>query len=216
MGADILHDDVVAERSPPTGMTMAAFIVTGLVPYQLFREASSRVLVAISSNRGLLFYPQVRPLDLISARLLLEVATGFSIFALLVGADAIYQGTLRIDDLLRVFAGIGLCGVIGGALGMVLSSLSLYMPSVQNLAGVILRPMFWLSGVFYTANDVPQGPTQYHSLQSNPSLRRAGARWLVPRLFDTGRQLPVSLRGVSRPHFDGTDVSSAGRGHGLS
>jgi len=145
----------LSERSPPSGMTLGAFMVTGLIPYSIFRETSSRVAVAVSSNRGLLFYPQVKPLDLVIARVVLEMMTWTLVFVVLVGAEAMVIGDLQIDSLLPVYWGFALCSLLGGALGMLLGTLSLYMSSMERLSGALLRPMFWLSGIFYTANDVP-------------------------------------------------------------
>lgn len=158
----------LTERSAPSGMTVVSFLVTGLVPYQLFREVSSRVVVAVDANRGLLFYPQVRPLDLVLARVVLETATWLSVFAVLMGAEALHAGVLRVDNLLMVLAGFALCAWLGGALGMILGALSLYVRSVEKVAGVLIRPIFWLSGIFYTANDVPPGLLEI--IRYNPVL----------------------------------------------
>ncbi len=158
----------LAERSAPSGMTVASFLATGLIPYQLFREVISRVVVAVNANRGLLFYPQVRPLDLAVARVLLETATWISVFAILVSAEALYRGTLRVDNLLMVLFGFGLSAWLGGALGMILGALSLYLPSIEKFSGALIRPLFWLSGVFFTANAVP--PKMLEVIRYNPVL----------------------------------------------
>lgn len=166
-----------SERSAPSGMTMGAFMVTGLIPYSIFRETSNRVAVATSSNRGLLFYPQVKPLDLVVARVVLEVMTWTLVFAILVSAEALILGHLQIDSLLLVFCGFALCSLLGGALGMLLGILSLYMASMERLSGALLRPMFWLSGIFYTANGVPMnvlGVIKYNPVLHCVELVRDG------------------------------------------
>src|SRR4051794_6139116 len=56
------------------GMNIVAFITCGIIPFSMFRDIAGRCMVAISSNMGLLFYPQVRPLDLVIARVVLEIA----------------------------------------------------------------------------------------------------------------------------------------------
>ncbi len=145
----------LTERSAPTGMDIVGFLVTGLVPYQLFRETSSRVTLAVNSNKGLLFYPQVQPLDLMVSRVVLEGATSLSVFGLIMSAEAIWLGHLRLDNLLMVLSGFFLALSLGGTLGMVLASLALYFPSLEKFTGALLRPLFWLSAIFYTANDVP-------------------------------------------------------------
>jgi capsular polysaccharide transport system permease protein len=145
----------LTEKSAPTGMTMAGFLVTGFVPYQLFRETSGRVSLAVQSNRGLLFYPQVQPLDLMVSRMILEGATIVSVFGLLVGAEALILGTFRPDNLLYVMGGFALALGLGGSLGVTLGGLSVLFPSLEKFSPMLLRPLFWLSGIFFTANEVP-------------------------------------------------------------
>ncbi|MGC4063649.1 MAG: hypothetical protein QM784_03185 [Polyangiaceae bacterium] len=87
---------LVIGRLVPWGLDVVPFLTTGFVPFGLFRESANRSLNAISSNRGLLFYPQVRPLDLVLARVILEFATHFIVFCLIMGTLCIYEW--RIPD----------------------------------------------------------------------------------------------------------------------
>ncbi len=145
----------MADRSPPPGMTLFGFLITGVITYLAFRSGKSRLYSAVGGNRGLLFYPQVLPVDLNISRLILESATSLSSFALIMGAEALYRGKLEIDNLLLVLLGFGLASLLGGSLGMVLGALSLYWPTLERITGPMLRPLFWISGVFFTANDLP-------------------------------------------------------------
>lgn len=159
---------VLGERSAPSGMTLGAFMVTGVIPYQAFRETAGRLTVAIGSNRGLLFYPQVRPLDLMLSRALLEGATAVVVFVLLMGGAALFEGRFEVESLLLVFYGFGLAIALGVGMGMVLGSLSVLATSVENWAGALLRPLFWLSAIFYSANDLPPGVLEV--VRYNPLL----------------------------------------------
>lgn len=158
----------LTERSAPPGMTIFGFMVTGVVPYLLFREASGRVAAAVSSNKGLLFYPQVRPPDLIAARILLEFTTFFLILAVLMGGESLVLGHGELEEPLLVLIGLALAGILGGAFGAALGSLAIFIPALERLTGAILRPLFWLSGVFYAGNDVPMALLEY--IQYNPVL----------------------------------------------
>ena len=142
-------------RVSPDGMTLASFLATGFVPYILFRNAAGRAASAIGANKGLLFYPQVRPLDLVVARIVLEMATYAMAFAIIMMGEGLYEGRFEIDDPLRLMLGFGLAGALGGSLGMVLCSLSVFSESVDRVTGVLLRPLFWISGLFFTANSLP-------------------------------------------------------------
>jgi capsular polysaccharide transport system permease protein len=142
-------------RLAPPGMSMISFLVTGIVAFQLFRNTSSQAMAAIAGNKGLLFYPQVRPLDLVMARALLEGATQFVVFAVLMGVAALVEGELHIDSLLTTLAGMALAGGLGASFGLVMCGLSTLSPTVDRLHGPLLRPLFWLSAVFYPVDSVP-------------------------------------------------------------
>lgn len=145
----------VLGRAAPPGMSVLAFLVTGIVPYGLFRNASGHTLSAIASNKGLLFYPQVRPLDLVAARALLEVVTQFTVFALLMAGAALIEGKLRVGSLLEVVGGLSLAGALGASLGLLFCGLSVFTPTVERIHGPLLRPLFWLSGIFYPVDSAP-------------------------------------------------------------
>jgi capsular polysaccharide transport system permease protein len=145
----------LAGRTPPPGMDLVSFLTTGIVPFLLFRETTKRVLVAISANKALLFYPQVRPLDLVLARSMLELGTFLGVFVVLLGGVALSRGQLEIENPLLVLLGLTTAGLLGATFGLFLCALSVYSTVVERLVGPLLRPFFWVSGVFFTANDLP-------------------------------------------------------------
>jgi capsular polysaccharide transport system permease protein len=145
----------VLGRASPPGMSAFEFLVTGIVPFVLFRHASTSTLAAISANKGLLFYPQIRPLDLVLARALLETATHILVFALLMGGAALVSGSLRIDSLLETILGLSLAAGLGGSFGLVLCGLSVFSPTVERIHGPLIRPLFWLSAIFHPIESAP-------------------------------------------------------------
>ncbi len=158
----------LGQRSAPSGMTMVGFLATGLLPYQLFRDSAAKVQASISANKGLLYYPQVQPLDLMCSRVILEGATAVSVFTVLLGGEALILGKLEIDSLLTVILGLALAGGLGGALGGVLCALGTFSNAVERFSGPLLRPLFWISAIFFTANDLP--PQLRDALLYNPVL----------------------------------------------
>jgi capsular polysaccharide transport system permease protein len=158
----------VAGRSTGAGMDVWSFITTGFVPYLIFRGTADRIAASVDGNRGLLFYPHVQPLDIVFARALLEAGTYVAIFGALMGLHAIYHEQLVIDDVLLVLQGLALAWGFGLALGLVLCSLSVVSKAMDRTKGVLLRPFFWTSGIFFTANELPGGAREV--LLYNPVL----------------------------------------------
>jgi capsular polysaccharide transport system permease protein len=117
----------------------------------------------------LLFYPQVQPLDLIFARGALEVATYGAVFLVIFSADAIARQELpRVDDPLYTLMGLSFSGLLGMGLGLVLCMLSELSNVVDRLRGPLMRPLFWASGLFFTADQIPEEARHY--LLLNPVL----------------------------------------------
>jgi capsular polysaccharide transport system permease protein len=142
-------------RNLPYGMDIVSFITTGIIPYLLFRETLSKSLSAIPANKSLLFYPQIRPLDLIIARSSLEIVTLVTVFVIIMGGHSLYVSELRIDNLLHVLLGFMLASLLGAALGIFFSSLSVYSNMVDRIVPLMMRPLFFISGLFFTANELP-------------------------------------------------------------
>ena len=158
----------VMGASVPSGMEMLAFFATGIITFILFRSTVTHCMASINGNRPLLFYPQVRPLDIALARSLLEGATLVTVFVVLLGANGLLQGELKVDSLVRVISGLSLAWLLGVGLGMCFMGLSVYFPATERLVPILLRPLFLVSGLFFTANDLP--PTLRDALLLNPIL----------------------------------------------
>lgn len=142
-------------RMNPPGMSVVAYLTTGIVPFSTFRDTAQRCLSAVDANKGLLFYPQVRPLDLVTARAILEAVTHLGVFAVFMGGLAIYEGPPTIDSLLQTLAGMGLASALGASMGLLCCGLSVYSASIERLFPSLVRLMFWLSAVFHPVESLP-------------------------------------------------------------
>jgi capsular polysaccharide transport system permease protein len=143
-------------RLSPPGTAVVAFLTTGIVPFSSFRETATRCMSAIDANKGLLFYPQVRPLDLVVARAILEAATHTLVMALLLGGVALYDGLPSIENPLRTLTGLGLASGLGTSLGLLCCGLSVYTHTLERLFPTIMRLFFWTSALFHPVESLPK------------------------------------------------------------
>lgn len=156
------------DRSTPGGMALIPFLTTGVIPYEVATKTFDRVSVAVDANRALLFYPQVQTLDLAFARTFLELATYIFVLFVILGINGLIAGEIAIEDPLRVMQGLFLASAFGLAFGLVLCSLTVLFPVTQRIKGPLLRPLFWVSGLFFAADMVPLSYRSY--LMWNPIL----------------------------------------------
>lgn len=167
----------LANRRVPEGMDLFSFITTGYAPYMLFANSASRVADAIRSNKALLFYPRVHTLDLVYARAALEAATQSAVFVVLMAGHALYHERFAIDSALMTVAGFALASLFGTALGLVFCTLDQFSQAVERVRGPLMRPMFWISGIFFVASELPdgvRGAMLYNPLLHATELVRAG------------------------------------------
>ncbi len=156
----------VMGRPIPMHLDTLPFLAASFVPFLLFRDMVSRISAAIGANRGLLYYVQVRPLDLMLARGVLEFLTSVVMFVVLIGGWSLYRWELRIADPLMVIVGLSLAAALGFSLGLVFCGLSVLVKAVERLQSPLIRPLFWISAIFYSPVMVP--PEFRYYLLLNP------------------------------------------------
>lgn len=155
----------------PSGMPLAQFLITGIVPFMLFRDIVTQSMTGVRRNLQLLYFPQVQIIDFFTARTLLEFSTTLIVLPTILFLVA-FTGheNVVIQNLLGVFFSLILISVFGFGIGIGLGALVPLFPSLQLIAqAVYLRPLFFLSGVIFTIDMIPEGVRQYALL--NPILQ---------------------------------------------
>ncbi len=155
-------------RGEMAGIELPVLIITGIVPLFLFRSAIMRAMSAVEANSGLFSYRQVKPLDAVLARLILEGVIHLCVLCLLLLGVAYLGYRVAIRDPLTAFAALALLMALGAGCGLIACALACRFEETKRVVPVLLRPLYFLSGVFFTLDAVP---AQFHSyLLWNPVL----------------------------------------------
>ena len=155
-------------RNPAIPVDTPTFIATGVVPYVLFRYTITSMSRVASTHRHLIHFGGVRVSDLLFAAALLEVLNAVVIFTMIWLLIAITFGPAPIHNPLEFINGLLLTAVFGTAVGRFTAILGMVSETAKRMVPVILRPMFWISGIFFTATELPSSLLPY--LQWNPLL----------------------------------------------
>jgi capsular polysaccharide transport system permease protein len=155
-------------RSPAIPVDTPAFIATGVVPYVLFRYTITSMSRVASTHRHLIHFGGVRISDLLFAAALLEVLNAIVIFTMIWLLIAISFAPAPIHNPLEFINGLLLTAVFGTAVGRFAAILGMVSETAKRMVPVVLRPMFWISGIFFTATELPSNLLPY--LQWNPLL----------------------------------------------
>lgn len=155
-------------RTSPVGDNIGLFILTGIIPFQLFSNIVNNIMSGLSVNKSLLGYPQVMPFDIVISRVLIEFVS-ISVVFILCLAIASYLGiSIKVDNFLQMMAAIGLVVVVATGVGMINLAILLSMPSYANIYSALSRPLYFMSGIFFTMDFL--SPDVYNILSYNPLL----------------------------------------------
>ena len=145
----------IALRSPPIGTSFMFFYATGMIPFSLYSSIAAAAANAVRSNRGLLTYPVVTALDAVIASFLLNALTMVLIAAI------IFTGIIYFDEVHvnlapgKIVLGLAMAGSLGLGIGALNSVLFGLFPTWKNVWSVLNRPLFLVSGIFFTYDSVP-------------------------------------------------------------
>jgi len=155
-------------RNSPIGTSLEIFFFTGLVPYMMFRNLSSRLLGAIDNNRALLYLPIITNIDVILARAFLEIS--ILGVAFIIWMSALWGLNLQYipDDPLKFLSALGAAMLLGMGLGTLNAVIAGVMPTWGKIVPWIMRAMFITSGVLWSNARFPHELMQY--LSWNPLL----------------------------------------------
>ncbi len=158
---------VIMDRTMP-GVNYPMFLVTGIMPWLLFSNIVNRGMVAVTSNATLFSYRQVKPMDTIVARVILETLVQLFVFALIV-VVAIWIGIdFRIFDPFNVIAALAALVIFSAAIAICLCIVATLYPELGKVIPMVMRPLYFVSGIFWPLASVPH---EYHPyLVWNPVL----------------------------------------------
>lgn len=176
-------------RSPPMGTNFAIFYASGLVPFIMYVDLSSKILASLSFSRNLLVYPRITLLDALLARFVLNGLTQLLVGYLLFSGILILFDTQTVLDLPK----LGLAYVMAASLGLGIGTLNCFLvgvfPSWQRVWAIVNRPLFLISCIFFVFDSVPE---PYRSIL-----------WYNPMIHVVGQS-----RSAFYPYYDAPYVSS--------
>lgn len=165
-------------RTSPVDADIGSFILSGIMPYLAFRYQVSSTLRAKTAYRSVMALPGIAPETIYTAIAALEFYNALIIYLVLLLGNFLLFGALHLNDPLEILLGFLLASSTGGALGYAIASVGGSGSSMMRATAVALRPMFYLSAVFYTANELPrewQAWLAWNPLLHAIELMRSGA-----------------------------------------
>jgi len=145
------------------GMPLLVFLLTGIIPFLLFRNTMSRTLTGAQQNKALLHFPQINPFEIVVARSILEfvvVLIAFTILCILMDISGLAE--IDIEEPIKLLIILMTMSLLGFAVGTGIGAWIPLFPLVERIATIFIsRPLFFLSGVFFTIEMIPVAFREY-------------------------------------------------------
>ncbi|MEC9362820.1 MAG: ABC transporter permease [Pseudomonadota bacterium] len=164
----ILHAVIRGGHAPLYGDSPIIFFVFGAVPYFIFTHCVQRAQGVCESLNGLFNYRQIKPVDVVLARCIIDALLLLGVTLIFLAGWVWLGEPLRIQDPLLLLASMFSLFVLGASLGLLFEVYGTVFQDLKKVFGLIMRPMLFISGVFYTIEMVPQNLRVY--LLWNPAL----------------------------------------------
>ncbi|WP_159656117.1 ABC transporter permease [Vibrio atypicus] len=150
------------------GMPTIFFVLYGVVLVQFFLGIVEKSSNSIQKNKPLYAFRQVQPISSLIAISGFELLTKFFLVILLAIIGYFAQIKAQIDDPLEVILIILRVWLIATSFGLLLSLAKCYVPEIAKIQQLITRPIFFISGIFFSLQDIPMEYWKY--LTWNPLL----------------------------------------------
>lgn len=151
----------VIARAPALGTSFPLFFASGYLPFSFYQSMQGFIAGTINANRALLNYPVVSPFDAVISRYVVQAMTSLLIsvlvFTFVISKD---QLSLHIDPAMITGACLA-ASMLGLGVGLTNAALFARSKLYEQIYGVVARPMFLISGVFFLPDSLPHPYSTY-------------------------------------------------------
>jgi capsular polysaccharide transport system permease protein len=138
------------------GIDATIWLMFGMLAFFTFRRTANQCMNAISANRALFTYRQVKPVDTVLVRAGTEGFLMFLVFVILLAGLGLFGHDIVPADPLALGAAIAGLWLNGLGFGLITSVAVVLVPELRRIIGFILTPLYLMSGVMVQMSAVPE------------------------------------------------------------
>ena len=153
---------VVMMGSSSANYDITIFMASGFIAFNMFRNTLSGSTGAFSANKGLFNYKQVKPIDTILGRILVNmfITSVIVLMFLFIGFFFQYEN-LKPENLLLVVFGYLWLALFSFSVGLVVGIGNTFFDSIGKLVGILSFGLLLGSAVFFPMISVPLEYQEY-------------------------------------------------------
>ncbi|MFC3121960.1 ABC transporter permease [Agaribacter flavus] len=137
-------------------MPTFTFMAYGLLIFQLFLQTFNASSMAIKKSKPLFAFRQVQPISPVIACAVFEGIVKIFVIIGITVVMYLLMMEIRIDNPLGVISIFFTVWFIGGIAGLIFGIAQLYIPEINKFKNMMTRPLFFISGIFFSLRDIPK------------------------------------------------------------
>lgn len=154
--AILLTLNLVTGRLPPYGDSAALWFATGIVPFMVFSYSSRFIMFGLLLNRPLLIFPNVKIMDVLLARAIVELLSAGLVILILVIYFHIQDINYMPVDPVQTFYAMGAVLMLGLGAGIVNAVLAQAIPGWATAYSLSMIALWLTSGIFFIPDNLPE------------------------------------------------------------
>ncbi|MBZ9610301.1 ABC transporter permease [Rheinheimera maricola] len=143
------------------GAEFVPWFVIGMMGFFLFRQGITRSMGAINGNKALFAYRQVQPLDAVLVRCFIEGILKTLVLLIIIAGATLLEYHIIPHNMLGAMAMWAFIWLLGTSVGVVLSVVNTVLPETEKVMGLIMLPLYFLSGVMIPLQFLPHALHPY-------------------------------------------------------
>lgn len=130
----------------------AVFLALNFTAFNMFRSIVNRSMGAFTANRGLFIYKQVKPIDTIIARSMVEIFITGIIIIIFTMIGFYFHYDMNVKNLELVALGYLWLIVFSFSTALCLAIANTFIASVSKIVGFLMYALMFASALFYTVD----------------------------------------------------------------
>ena len=133
----------------------AVFLALNFTAFNMFKHIVVKSIASIKANKALFLYKQVKPIDTIIARTLVEVFITGIILLVFLFLGLYFDFDIHVKDLSMVAFGFLWLLIFAFSVALFLSVINTFMDSISKLINFFMTALMFSSAVFYNLEVLP-------------------------------------------------------------
>ena len=135
---------------------IALFLASGIILFTLFNDIAIRSINAMKANEALFYYKTIKPIDTVIARTIVEMGLYAIVYIIIISFIFILKEKITLDDFPILVITYLLLSLTAFAIGLILMISGHRYPWIAQIVPLLMRPLWFISGVFFSLQQVPQ------------------------------------------------------------